>query len=505
MLLAILIVLGVSVPAFAAVGSEDVITGIISPIDTNMTSYNLETTTPGTDLVFPLTADMFTWKSGKTYGKEPVTERQIRGLTIWYNATKGKREDSIYSIKFADTTFNGKKTRAVKVEFIDDLISTSDLSYGIAVSFIFQKSQIEESRISLIGTIKNKVIDVDSYDDYINLKPHEIILATENVTKLEIYAGNSISVRPRLEKNKKYYLKVRDEFLSEDRAFINKYPSIVAEISLTTINLNRAEVFIDNYPECYVYDEKGAYLGMTETWLPLSKKYFVSEKQLNISGGTSTSSKPASSSQASKPASSKPASSSQSTGSASKTLTVSEATKITKAAYDAAKSKGQKNAVVTVKDIKSISPDAFAAVVKASALPVTFRADTMSGKTIAGRITVYPTSKTTLKGDLGLGVFTDEANTKTTKAFFSKWYKNNIAVISLGNKADFGMSVTIAAKVNINSFKSKDIRVYAYDKSKNSFKEVKNSGVNVDKNGYVNFKTTFGGDIIISDGPLVRK
>ena len=77
--LAVILVIGISSVSFAA---EDKITGADKPIDTNY-SPNLDGLAPGTVLYYPLTADMFTWASGKTGGaKEPVTSRDISRASV---------------------------------------------------------------------------------------------------------------------------------------------------------------------------------------------------------------------------------------------------------------------------------------------------------------------------------------------------------------------------------------------------------------------------------------
>jgi len=52
---------------------------------------------------------------------------------------------------------------------------------------------------------------------------------------------------------------------------------------------------------------------------------------------------------------------------------------------------------------------------------------------------------------------------------------------------------------------TKNLYFYSYDKAANIYRRIEKPAYWIDKNRYLHFTTEYGGDIIVSDGPLERK
>ncbi|GHU79786.1 hypothetical protein FACS1894191_3390 [Clostridia bacterium] len=186
------------------------------------------------------------------------------------------------------------------------------------------------------------------------------------------------------------------------------------------------------------------------------------------------------------------------------TVTTAQATAAAASAVATAKAEGASVVTVTLKNPGEITKAALDAIVKATGgLPVKVNADSRSadGKSVEVRITFDPAKATS---GLNLSASTTNAQAKATEAKFEKWFGGNVSVVSLGQQGAFGQPVEIAAKID-PKLNKETLYFYAYDKKTNTYKRIPNSKYWVDKNGFVHFITELAGDIIITDGPLVKK
>lgn len=159
-------------------------------------------------------------------------------------------------------------------------------------------------------------------------------------------------------------------------------------------------------------------------------------------------------------------------------------------------------ATVTVraKGAKSISPAALQALANtAGSRAVLFNADTMSstGKTVAGRLTFNPTKLTGRTKDLKLEVTPGSDTLKNTIKEASAL--TNFVVVSTAQRGNFGASVQIAVKAKTAELDTSALKVYRYDSKTNNLTLVENAKCTVDKNSYLKFTTTEGGDFVITD------
>ena len=129
--------------------------------------------------------------------------------------------------------------------------------------------------------------------------------------------------------------------------------------------------------------------------------------------------------------------------------------------------------------------------------------DTLVGNAVQVRTSIPEPVKITT--DLLMSAYVSGTNVDKTKAFFEKWYSNKLRVISFEQQGTWGQPVTIAAKVDFTGMDTTRLFFYSYDKNANSFKRITAPAYWIDKNGYLRFATEHAGDIVISEGTLVKK
>lgn len=91
------------------------------------------------------------------------------------------------------------------------------------------------------------------------------------------------------------------------------------------------------------------------------------------------------------------------------------------------------------------------------------------------------------------------------KALFGKHFQNKLQAMSMKQQGAWGQPVEIAAKVDLSGMDSKNLLFYSYNKATNKYAEINNPNYWVDKNAFLHFTTDIAGDIIISEGELVKK
>lgn len=184
-------------------------------------------------------------------------------------------------------------------------------------------------------------------------------------------------------------------------------------------------------------------------------------------------------------------------------VTTSAATTAAKNAAEIAKAAGASTATANIKSPGDISLSALRAMAKEAGMPLTLQADSMTqdGKSVDVRITLDPALATQ---NLNLSASTSNNQSKATTNFFKKYFSNNVMTVSLGQQGSFGQSVEIAAKITPD-LDTNNLVFYTYDKTSNTYVRIQDSNHWVDKNGYVHFTTSVGGNIVISSGSLVKK
>lgn len=138
----------------------------------------------------------------------------------------------------------------------------------------------------------------------------------------------------------------------------------------------------------------------------------------------------------------------------------------------------------------------------------TLSADTPSpsGNSVQGRL-YLPVNPDHLTGSgmVGLGVYTQESQTRFVREHFHKYFHNQVAVVYLTHTGSFGGRVQAAAKPSLSELDTDKLRLYTYNMSANTYREITDSDHFFDKKDYLHFHTTVGGYIVITDRPLSAK
>ena len=121
------------------------------------------------------------------------------------------------------------------------------------------------------------------------------------------------------------------------------------------------------------------------------------------------------------------------------------------------------------------------------------------------QVRLYIDKPENIKGDVMVSAWTKGAAVDKTHKLFEKFYANKVQVISFDQQTPWGQKVKAAARVDLALFDTKKLYLYAYDKGKNSYKRISQPEYRIDKNGFLHFTTELAGDIIVSEGPLLRK
>lgn len=129
--------------------------------------------------------------------------------------------------------------------------------------------------------------------------------------------------------------------------------------------------------------------------------------------------------------------------------------------------------------------------------------DTMKGNAVDVRVSVDNPSLFTT--EMMLSGYTTGDKVNAVQKLFNSWFKNKIAVIHLDQTQPWGQTVEIAARINWTDMDVNQLYFYSYNTVSNQYTQISAANPWIDTNGYLHFDTNLAGDIIISEGPLVRK
>ena len=185
------------------------------------------------------------------------------------------------------------------------------------------------------------------------------------------------------------------------------------------------------------------------------------------------------------------------------TLSTQQAVSRTHAAVEKAKLSGAAQAIVRLRNMETLTPEAAQAIVKAAnGFPVEVQADsTLNNGTVNVRLRFDPAQITNV---VQLGAFIDAAKTKSVRTLFNKYFKNDIQVVRFEQKSDLGIPVNIAVKLD-TKLRGKALYFYRYNQADNAYAQIAAPQYWINENGYVHFTAKFASCIVISDGPLMMK
>ena len=107
--------------------------------------------------------------------------------------------------------------------------------------------------------------------------------------------------------------------------------------------------------------------------------------------------------------------------------------------------------------------------------------------------------------DVYPGVYVDTVETGETKALFQNRFGNkNLSVICLDQNGTYGAKVEVAAAADLSGFNTNNLYFYQYDRQTGRYSRMTGTEHFIDTEKFLHFKTNKGGDIIVTDKPLLE-
>ena len=132
----------------------------------------------------------------------------------------------------------------------------------------------------------------------------------------------------------------------------------------------------------------------------------------------------------------------------------------------------------------------------------TIFADYVVDNAIMARIYIEPSK---MQKPISVAARLDDTAIAPAKNMFTNFFNNKMAYMQLGQVGDYGTTISIAAKINLTGMDATQLHFYSYDTTTNSYTTITAPNSWIDVAGYVHFDTSFGGYIIISEGPLTLR
>ena len=266
-LLAVILGAGMTVAAFAANPRITEQTKALSNVDVGERG-------PGYQIWLPLVMEAFDEADYDLTMQDVRTNR----ITVRQNARRGAQ-----AIASVDIKENKNKVACILVTLADPFTSVQPMDFETRLELYFNgKRQNLVTTVS--GTLANKLDEVFSDTEYIDLSGGITALAVENSRGVEAYLGNGVSVFVNMARNREYYGTATNIPDDNDIEVMNKFSDIEEALTLTTIGLNAEgkNVRIDAGRNYYVYSRNMAYLGRSNDMLPYSTKYYLSSRELDV-------------------------------------------------------------------------------------------------------------------------------------------------------------------------------------------------------------------------------
>lgn len=136
---------------------------------------------------------------------------------------------------------------------------------------------------------------------------------------------------------------------------------------------------------------------------------------------------------------------------------------------------------------------AFSAAYYGGSVSVRFR--TLDGSSVQGQLTVDPEKAPSENMDLQVGIYTTPGKTSSYEEAADAHFGAQTAIVLLEHGGSYGMTVDIAAKVDLTGMDASNLKLY--HATSGAYTLLKDQSYYVDENGYVHFSTDSGGTIVI--------
>lgn len=293
LVLAVVMVMGLSTAVFAQdTKINGMNTGLQQAYDANNNTSSTDLSVRAGDTIeVPLTGSVFTYDGEELAADAAITSALIRSgkVTVRTSVRSGSKVIEKISLnykKFGAEIAGGEKTAYIKIEFVDQFVSTKDIDFDASVYLVINGTRQDDYALDLAGTIKNNVTEVYEGDDYVDLSDGQVVEAMDYVKKIEADLGNNVSVHTKMFKGKKYYGSASLTPDSNDLKIMADNADIELAYTLKTVGINstadKVEFDLDDTFYVYSLDKEGnlVYVGKSNELLPLASKYYLAGKEL---------------------------------------------------------------------------------------------------------------------------------------------------------------------------------------------------------------------------------
>ena len=129
--------------------------------------------------------------------------------------------------------------------------------------------------------------------------------------------------------------------------------------------------------------------------------------------------------------------------------------------------------------------------------------DTVKDNAVQVRLYIKEPAK--ILEDIYVSGWVTGSEVEKARDIFEKWFQNKVRVIHMDHTKPWGQRVEIAAKVDLAKIDVNNLYFYSYDKKSSRYSMIRKPNSWVDANGYLHFYTDMAADIVISEGPLVKR
>lgn len=273
LLLAVMLVVGLAPVVFAATGYQ-LGTSASNAFSAGAGVAIVDTTVPGT--TFPV------YLANSTGGFINKSTVKTDKLTFKVTTPSGKK--ALSGSQTTSIKYDAAGNAYVEVKFAKPFVSTSSLDYEIEVQLFQDKVKVDTFEVS--GTLGNAGVEVQGGDEYVSLVNGTQFADVKGYCKnLEMELQEDFFVYFNAFNGKKYYGYISKDIKDADQEISAQYPDIEYIYYLSQVNLAGSGTTVKINGEdskMFVYNADLEYLGTTDDKLPISEKYYVSTKELDI-------------------------------------------------------------------------------------------------------------------------------------------------------------------------------------------------------------------------------
>lgn len=292
--------IGLSMPVFAAEStrtdkilaqnaypSQITISG--KSVNGSAGDYDLGTLTPQDENIIEirLTEDMFEWDGGGVGNADTLSASQISVGKVEVKYSAGTAKQILQSVSL------DAKAGVVRVKFAREHVSTKALDFDFSVYLNVAGKKQSSYTANFTGTFENDTVEVYGDEPYLSLEGR-VAQAMSGVSKIELDVGSGVSLYARLQNGKRYYAAAGINPDAKDERVFGDYSSVETAYTLNLIGFDSASDYVklDVGGGYEVYGDGMKYLGKSDGELPVSGKYYLSTKKLDVTGDTDTDDEP---------------------------------------------------------------------------------------------------------------------------------------------------------------------------------------------------------------------